>query len=196
MKDLKIWSLAAVASMALMALTASTASATTLDGPSGVLKSSSTIDASLTGSETARLEVGSTILDECSGGTAKIVTFGESGETIFGTVDQNALTWSGCTRTTTTEEGGSLAIAWTSGSNGAIVAWDFKVTVGSIFGSCIYGFGENTTALGTVVGGSPATLSIGTTVYKREPSPFSCPSQATWTANYTVTSPTTLKVTN
>lgn len=194
MKYVKMLSLAAVAAMALMAFVASSASATTLNNGTEVLKKGAAIDASLTGSETAKLESGSTILDECSGGTVEGVTDNETGSAVTGTVSKANLTWSGCTKTTNTLAGGSLSITYTSGSNGSVTGSGFEVTVNTIFGSCVYGLGGGTN-LGTLVGGTPATLSINTSVTKISGN-FACPGTATWTANYTVTSPATLKVQN
>lgn len=190
MKYVKMLSLAAVAAMALMAFVASSASATTLDGPGGTaLPAKTAIDASLTGSETAKLEAGSTVLDECSGGTVEGVTSNETGTTVNGTVATKDLTWSGCSKTTTTLAGGELSIA----SNGSVSGTGFEVTVNSIFGSCTYGLGTGKT-LGTLVSGTPATLAINAKVSKVAGGGL-CPAEPTWTANYTVTSPTTLTVT-
>jgi hypothetical protein len=193
MKYVKMLGLAAVAAMALMAF-AGSASATIIESGSGQLLKGSAIDASLTGSETAKLEAGSLVLDECTGGTVEGITSnnGSSTETVKGEVSKANLTWSGCSRTTNTLAGGNLEIHWTSGANGTLTATGFEVTVSTIFGSCIYGFGTTAKNLGEVKGGTPATLSIKTSVPKIS---GPCPSESNWTANYTVTNPGTLRVT-
>lgn len=192
MKYFKMFGLVTAAATAMMAFTIASASATTLSNGSETLKSGSAIDASLTGTETAKLEAGSTILDECTGGTAEGVTFGNSGSVIFVNIEPSDLTWSGCTKTTDTEEGGSLSISWTSGSNGSVSGSGFRVKINTIFGPCVYGLGSGT-HLGTLVGGTPATLAINTSVTKSTGN-IACPATATWTANYTVTKPSTLTV--
>lgn len=196
MKYVKMIGLAAVAAMALMAFSAGTASATTLHGVGGaVLPKNTEIDASLT--ESAKLTAAGVTLDTCTSGTTKGLTANETGETITGEVAAANLTWGGCTNTTTTLEGGTLHIAWTSGNNGKVTGSGFKVTVftPSIGVTCSYTLGGGT-ALGELIGGTPATLSINATVKGAPGNSILCPTEAGWVAKYTVTTPTTLTVSN
>lgn len=188
-----MFGLVAVAVMASMAFAVSTASATTLDGPGGILKAGSVIDASLSGLETAKLEAGTTVLDECSGGTLQGVTASETGTFLPGTVAKSSTTWSGCSKTTDTLSGGEMEFHWTSGSNGSFWLSELNVTVNTIFGSCVYGYGLLTKTVGEIKGGSPATLTINTFTHRTS---GLCPETATWRANYTITNPSTLKVTS
>lgn len=203
MKYVKILGLAAIAAMALMAFVASSASATTLDGVGGaVLPAGTEIDASLASGKSAVLSTtGGITLDTCTAGTVKGTTDNETGTTVTGSVATSGLTWgaekTACTNTTTTLEGGKLHIEWISGtSNGTVTGSGFKVTVftPSIGVTCSYTLGTGT-HLGELIGGTPATLAINATVKGAAGNSILCPASAVWTANYTVTTPTTLKVT-
>ncbi len=201
MKHLKMLSLAAVAAMALMAFGAGTASATELyqlktSAAPATLAKGTVIDASLTGS--AKLESGGEVLDTCTGGTVKgkTTTAGSSTSTVSGNIEE--LTWTNCTKPTTTVKNGSLEIHHISGgTSGTVTGSGSEVTINGIFGtSCVYGTGAGTD-LGTLVGAtgphSHATLAINTSV-PRISGGFLCPSTAVWNANYTVTSPVGLVV--
>jgi hypothetical protein len=191
MKYVKMLGLAAIAAAALMAfLGAGTASATVLcknatcteDYPSGT-----EIEATLSGS--AILETtGGTVLDTCTGGKVSGKTSSTSGTPLTGAI--SALTWEGCTKTTKTLTNGSLAIEHTSGVDGTLSATGTEVTVNTIFGSCVFGPVGSLT-LGTLKGGAPATLTINT-IIPRISGP--CPSEARWTASYTVTKPNPLYI--
>jgi hypothetical protein len=218
MKYLKMLGLAAVAAMALMAFVgAGTASATVLcktqlttgcaasgwDYPAGT-----TIDATLKSpTSTATLETtGGTTLDTCTGSTVhgKTETTGSSTTTVSGKLtselnaegDPKGLTWSGCTVPTTTLAAGSLEIHWISGTdNGTLTASGAEVTVNTgFFGACVYGTGTGKD-LGTLLGGSPATLAISTNVTLTKNESGLCPSETKWTATYEVTTPKPLFVT-
>jgi hypothetical protein len=200
MKHLKMLGLAAVAAMALMAfLGASSASATVLckknltsgcHAAGEAYPEGTEIVSSLTGAEKAKLEIGSTILDECANGSVsgKTETTGSSTQTILGKVTAENLKWENCTRTTKTLAGGELEIHYISGTdNGTLTVRGFEVTVATIFGSCIYGFTAAAGDLGEVKGGEPATMAIKANVPKIS---GPCPgTEALWTANYTVTKP-------
>lgn len=200
MKYLKMLGLAAVAAMALMAFAAGTASATTLDNGKGEhLSIGTAIDASLT--ESAELlDTNNNPLDTCSTGTIEGVTTttGAANETVKGTVATADLTWGGCTTTTDTTAGGELEIHWISGGrNGTLTGNTFSVTV-AIFGvSCSYGLSTTDTNVhvGTLNGSDTApTMAINTIVVKTAGG-FLCPGSARWKANYRVTTPTGLTVT-
>jgi len=196
MKYVKILGLAAVAAMAFMAF-AGAASATELYSGATTLKSGTTITSSLTGG-TAKLEdTKGNVLDTCTGGgvTGKTTNTGGAGVNVTGNVEKAGVTWTGCTVPTTTTEGGTLEIAWTSGNNGAVTGKGFKVSINTIlFGSCVYTLGAGT-SLGTLQGSTTGTASL---VIKATVTKVSgiCESTGIWNATYTVTSPDPLHVTN
>ena len=214
MKYVKMLSLAAVAAMALMAfLGASSASATVLCSEAGrttncseenkekgiVSKdyaASTTISASLDSGTSAILKTtGGLVENTCTTSTVEGPTANTGGATatVTGTVAQNKLTFSNCSNTTDVTAGGELEIHWISGTdNGTLTAKNFEVTQVLSGITCTYGAGTGTD-LGTVTGGNPATLDVNAVVNKTAGS-FACPSTAVWVANYTVTGPTPLYV--
>lgn len=149
------------------------------------------IDASLTGSESMKLEAGATVLFECSKGTIKGTTTnaGSSTETVKETIAKANVTWGDCTKTLDMLAGGEFEFHWSSGTNGTLTAKGLEITINTIFGSCVLGYGNTPKDLGAVIGGSPATIAISTSLPKIS---GLCPSESTWTANYTFTSPTPL----
>jgi len=195
MKHTKILGLSAVAAMALMALVgATTASATALYSGTTKLGAGTTTKWSLAASLIK--ESGSTTLETCTGSAIiwNTSNAGSATETVKGNISSFA--WTGCTNETITLANGTLEIHWIPGTiNGTVTGTGSKVTVNGIFGvSCVYG--TNNTTLGTLVGSTTgaATLAISTEVPLIEGG-FLCPNPARWTANYTITSPTPLHVT-
>jgi hypothetical protein len=211
MKYLKMLGLAAVAAMALMAFVgAGTASATKLckNSTSTVVCSEpygvgTEIKSKLTGS--AILETtGGTTLDTCTGGevNGKIEKEGSATATVSG--KNSAITWTGCSVPTTTLATGELEIhakpelnskgELVDTDNGTLTASGAEVTVNTgFFGACVYGTGTGKD-LGTLLGGSPATLAISTNVTLTKNESGLCPSETKWTAEYTVTEPKPLYV--
>jgi hypothetical protein len=197
MKYVKMLGLAAVAAAALMAFVgAGTASATVLckeaktSGCTNDYASGTSIEATLEGS--AELVAGGFIEDTCTGSTIKGKTSSTGGASSTVGGSASALTWSNCSLTTTTSKLGTLEIHHITGTdNGTLTASGFEVTIAQIFGNCVYKSGTGND-LGTLKGGAPATISISTTVTGG--GAFGCPSTATWTAAYTVTSPNPLYI--
>jgi hypothetical protein len=207
MKYVKILGLAAVAAMALMAsIGAGTASATVLCNvnilttgcttatPPQHYPAGTPIHASLpTGNEALLETTGGTILDRCKKSTIKgeVKNAGSSTTTVSGPIQ--TLTWEECTTTTNTVITGELEIHHIAGTdNGTLTAKNTQVTV-VVFGeSCIYGAGAGLD-LGTLKGGSPATISINTIV-KKVGGGGLCPAETRWTASYTVNEPNPLYV--
>jgi hypothetical protein len=194
MKYIKMLGLAVVAAAAVMAfLGASTASATTVckttTTPCG--SQASEIAGELVGSAT--LENGNEVLDTCTGSKIK-GKVSSQGAGIPASGKISSLTWESCTNPTSTLTLGELAVHHITGTeNGTLTASGTEVTVQGIFGvSCTYGAGSGIT-LGTVKGGSPASITISTKVKKTAGS-FVCPSEPTWTAEYKVTSPSPLYI--
>ena len=207
MKYVKMLGLAAVAAMALMAfIGASSASATVLCSESGKTTNcassgkdyaaATTISASLDSGTSAVLKTtGGLIENTCTTSTVEGPTANTGGatETVRGTVEAAKLTFSNCSNTTDVTEGGELEIHWISGTdNGTLTAKNFAVTQILAGITCTYTAGTGTD-LGTVTGGSPATLDVNAVVNKSAGG-FACPSTAVWVANYTVTSPSPLYV--
>jgi len=202
MKHLKMLGLAAMALAALFAFTAASASATELYNGATTLKSGTTISASL--SDTASLTTtGGTVLDTCTGGgvTGKTTNTGGAGVAVTGSVEKSGVTWTGCTKTTDTLEGGTQEWFFTSGTEATVVGKGFKVTVEMVAefgGTCSYTLGTGGTTLGTLKGSttSNATLAVNAVVNGASGNSFLCPSDTKWVANYKVTTPSTLHATN
>jgi len=198
MKHVKMLSLAAVAAMALMAFVgAGTASATKLcsanENPCSAAHTyatGTTITSTLKSGTSAILETfGGLVRDTCTGSEVSGKTSNESGTTISGSV--STLSFSGCSaKTSVLEQTGTLEI----GSKGEVTAKGFRVTVEILGESCVYSAGTGT-ALGTLTGGSPATLTVSATVnINTKESGANCATSSNWTATYTVTTPTSLFV--
>lgn len=148
------------------------------------------VDADLTGSFV--LEGTETTFATCTGGTLKgnIPTLG--GETEAFTVYLEELTWTGCTGTTRTVSLGELEVKRIEGTeNGTVSAKGMEVTIIWATADCVYGFTESTD-LGTLTGGSEATLNMSATATRTAGNTFLCPKTATWTASYKFTKPAPL----
>jgi hypothetical protein len=185
MKHIKILGLLAVAAAALMAF-AGTASASTVTSPAGTAYTG-TIAASAGTTEL----VGSFTTVKCTSSTVegKVTSHGAS-VTAEGPVEK--LTFSGCNFEVTVKTGGTL-IAHASGSgNATLTSTGAKVTVHTSVGEC--GFVTNATDLGTLKGGTPASLEIASAAIPRTEGNFLCGSSAKWSGKYTVGTPGTLLV--
>jgi len=137
------------------------------------------------------LKSGETTVASCTGGTIKgnIPTLG--GESELFTVYLEELTWTGCTGTTRTVALGELEVKRIAKTeNGTVSAKATEVTVIFATVDCNYGFVESTD-LGTLTGGSEATLNVSATANRISGS-IICPKTATWTASYKFTKPAPL----
>jgi hypothetical protein len=198
MKHFKTLGSAVLAAMAVMSFAASTASATTTENGTPPYFHPAEIVETLLGSNwrTASGEV----LDTCTGGTLKAVVTqtGSSSTTVKSTVAAAGLTWSGCTQTTHTLQGGELEIHHIAGtSDGTVTGTTFEVTIAILGVSCTYGLSTTDTMvhLGTLKGDDHTpVLEINKPVVKRSGS-FICPGTAVFAATYHITSPTGLTVT-
>src|SRR5690349_9315383 len=155
MKNRKILGLAAVLSAALMAL-AGSASATTVTTTTGGAASTPTIHMF---NEGGHLSLASPIANiECSSTfEGSVVSHGPGA-----TAKVNLATFSltGCTNSWhfTTTSAGALEIHWTLG-HGATVTWTgAKIDSTRLGVTCVYQ--TNSTSLGILTGGNPATLSL------------------------------------
>jgi hypothetical protein len=214
MKYLKMLGLAAVAAMALMAfLGAGSASATVLcttanetTGCTMDYAANTEIHATLTTGTTAKLwsdPKGANPIATCTESTVKgtTSTTGSATTTVSGPLDTTVqangqltgLSWGGCNQTTKTTTAGELEIHWIEGTaNGTVTAKNSVVTVVLSGLSCSYG-AQAGLHLGTLTGGTEPHLAISTTVNKVAGS-FACPEHAIWEAEYTVTAPHALYV--
>jgi len=194
MKYLKMLGLTAIAAMALMAVVAGSASATTLEIGGVTQNKAVTIEASLASGTSAILrDKNGTTNDTCTGSSVKGTTSVFTGATVSGPIAKKEdLSFSGCSHTTDVLAGGSLTVAWTSGTNGTVSSSGAEVTVKStVFGvSAICKTGAGTT-IGTLTGVSSgnATMHINATT-------LDCGALGTssWTGTYAVTSPQGLGV--
>jgi len=137
------------------------------------------------------LKTGETTLVTCSGGALKgnIPTLGGESET-FG-VALEELSWTGCTEFTRTVSPGELEVKRIEGtSNGTVSAKGTEVTIPVGGLDCTYGFPASTD-LGTLTGGTEATLIVSATATKTAGS-LLCPKTATWAVSYKFTKPAPL----
>ncbi len=205
MKYVKMLGLAVVAALALTAFFgAGSAAATVLcktamtegcaasgwDYPVGT-----EIDMSLEGSTFTRATNG-TLLDTCTEGTLRGLTTntGSSSQT----VDWNLthMQSSSCSATTDSLVNGSLEVHWIPGTdNGTVTVTGTQVTKGLVFGTCVYGPGASGADLGTLTGGSPATLDVEAVLPKISGG-VACPPDVVWVGAYIVTSPKPLYISN
>jgi hypothetical protein len=202
MKHLKMLGLVASAITALVAITAVSASATEFYTGATTIGAGTVMTGSLSG--TASLTTtGGTVLDTCTGGgvTGKTTNNGGgTGVNVVGSVEKAGVTWSGCTKTTDTLEGGTLEMAWKEGLNGTGSGKGFKVTVEMVAefgGTCSYTLGTGK-ILGTFVGSTTGngTIAINTVINGASGNSFLCPADAKFVANYRLTTPSPVHVTN
>jgi hypothetical protein len=193
MKYAKMLGLLAVAAAALMAFAGSASATTLTDGSGGTLGVGTVIEAG---------NVGEAILDgtvniKCKKSTVKgeVTNAGGASATVSGSV--SPLTFSECgANTVTVSKGGTLEIHGQAGNKGTLTSSGAEVTVltHNILGTvhCIYT--TEATDLGTVEGGTGATLKIDSVPINRASTDFGCGSTSEWTAHYTVSKPATLNI--
>lgn len=143
-----------------------------------------TIDTDLNGS--AVFESGGNGIATCTGGTLKAKTenAGTNQEAVRAPIE--ALSWTGCSQTTSTTTKGSLEIRPIAGTeNGTVIGKKTEVTLGILGTSCTYGFGEESD-LGTLTGKESAVIDISTEIPKTAGG-FTCPASVKWVAEYKVT---------
>lgn len=189
MKYAKMLGVAAMALAALMAF-AGTASATRVTAPANTLFTG-TIKATSTNTELHNSFTFGTI--KCGHSEVEgTVTSHGSGVTAVGSISK--LTFTSCTGgepTSPVTKRGTLEVHYTSGTNGTATSNGAEVIIHkTLVGTCV--FTTSNTDIGTVTGGKPASLDINSsTINQTGSNPF-CPATATWTGNYTVTSPAEL----
>ena len=185
MKYVKMLGLLAVAAAALMAF-AGTASATTLTSSGSTYTSSIVAESE-----------GKTSLD----GTFTTVTCEES--VVKGSVENHgsgvtaggnisSLTFSKCNFPVSVKKAGSLEVHATSGGNGTLTSSGAEITIETSIANCI--FTTSSTDIGTLTGGTPATLDIASSAIPRTGHSVFCGGSGTWTGSYKVTTPGNLTV--
>lgn len=101
----------------------------------------------------------------------------------------------GCNQITETLRNGRLEITHINNTDDGTVKGintEFTLIYLGVF-DCIYGMGGGTT-LGTLTGGSPATLDVNAVMKEQEPQKFGCPDEPRLTGSYEITSPSPLYV--
>jgi len=96
---------------------------------------------------------------------------------------------------TNTLKAGNLSIHHIAGTdNGTLtLTGGYEVTINTIFGTCVFGSGE-ALDMGKITGGSPATINTEKAVLPKISGNAACPSHGVSSAQFTVTSPSSLYV--
>ena len=143
---------------------------------------------------------GSTVLETlegsfmstCTGGSIEGEVTTDGGEPGAVSVSLEALTWSGCTNSTTTIRVGEADFTRIGGTDNASAVYKGTEVTYLIFGvTC--GYGGYGGAIGTFKGGEKPVLEVNAKVTKSSGG-FLCPKEARWTAEYKVEEPTPLYV--
>ena len=183
MKYVKILGLLAVAAAALMAF-AGTASADNVSTTTGGAAATPTIHAVSEGHATLHNPIDKI---ECASTVEGTVTGHGAGQPVSGPI--NVLTFAPCTNSwhVTATNAGTLSVSATSGHNGTLTS-NGATVVSTRFGvECRYA--TNNTKIGTVTGGSPATLHIEAAIPFHGGSSFCGSGATTWTGSYETTAP-------
>ena len=184
MKYVKILGLLAVAAAAMMAFAVS-ASATTVTTTTGGAAATPTIHAVNEGGKHVKLANNIATIECQSTVGGKVESHG-AGVTAKGNL--TSLLFTSCTNEwhVTATALGSLEVHWTSGHNGTLTSTGSKVSATRSGVTCNYE--TNNTKIGTVTGGSPATLHIEASIPLAAGSSFLCGSgSAKWEGAYVTT---------
>ena len=189
MRYLKMLALASLTAAAVLGASG-TASATTLTSPAGTtLEKGAVIKAQSEGHTVLDSPIGKI---ECSvSGEGELTDAGSATETTEGEVFFGTFT---CTSASVTVVNTGIARLHSLGNGkGHLVGTGTMVTVETFGLHCIYS--TNNTSLGTVTGGTPATLQISATIPRTGgKSGAFCGSSAPYTGKTKVTSPGTLLI--
>jgi len=189
MKNLKIIGLLVMAAALPMAVTSSAFAAPVLTSPAGT-DYTGELDLSLKAGSTDKFEAG--ISRTCTTATFKGTITTNNTTHAAGAIT----TWSlgsgatPCTKTTSVLLPGKMTL----GDKGELILSENQWTIFDLGVSCVYG-GSTGTNVGTLTGGTPATMDINTTELPKISGGFLCASKGTWTATYIVTTPSGLLVT-
>jgi len=194
MKNLKMLGLLAVAAASLMAFAGSASATNVFTSPAGT-HFTGTIHASLESGTTAVVKAG--IEDTCAEatihGTITVNNTTHAEGALTGGTPPTGLTFGKCTAHTAVGFSGSLTI----NDKGEVFSRNSRVEVYVTgIARCYYGAEVGSVKIGTLTGGTPATLDVNTTSLQKETgSDFLCASNGTWTGSYVVTSPSSLFIT-
>jgi hypothetical protein len=190
MKYVRILGLSAVIAAALMAF-AGTASADLVTSPAGT---------TYTGTLKAEAE-GHTVIDnpiakiECASTfEGKVESHGAGVEASGKTAN---LTFTGCTNSwhVTVTVFGAFGVVWSSNFVGVFAMVGVIIEVTRFGVTCRYSAGSGT-KVGTLTGGTPATLDISASLPFHSGSPLCGEGTTAWTGSYKLTTPTSLFVDN
>lgn len=189
MKHVKMLGVLVMASVSLMAFASSVSAAPVLTSPAGT-EYTGEVHATLKSGTTTTFKAG--IEETCTDTTVKgtVTTNNTTHAAGAASVITNGSAGTPCTKIIKTLKTGGLTIA----DNGRVIASENEFTVFDLGVSCVYG-GSTGTAIGTLTGGTPATLVVNTSELPKIAGGFLCASTATWTASFVVTTPSTLLVT-
>ena len=189
MKHLKMLGIVAAVAGALMALVGvGTASATVLYSGGTKLGAGTKIEATGTNSV---LQAGfATFACGHSEADGKIESAGGASATVEGNI--NNLSFTECNITVDVLKKGKLVAHYTSGSDATVTSEGAEVTISWSGTSCTYGT-PLATNIGTLAVGSPAVMTASASLTKVAGG-FLCANPASWTAIYTVTTPSSLEV--
>jgi hypothetical protein len=192
MKYVKILGLLAVAAAALMAF-AGTAAADSVSTTTGGAAATPTIEASAEGHAVLDNPIAKI---ECASTVKGAVTSHGAGAAVSGEIKKEDLTFTGCTDSwhVTVVAGGTLSVESTTGHNGSVSSTGATVEATRFGISCRYI--TNNTPVGTVTGGSPATMAISASIPFHSGSVFCGEGATAWTGSYKVNSPSALYVAN
>ncbi len=188
MKYVKILGLLAVAAAALMAFAASASADTVTTTTSGGTQETPTIHATNEGGHVSLQNPIATI--SCSSTVTGTVTSHEAGKPVVGSISE--LLFTGCTNSWhVTAVAGSLGTLSFEASNGELKSSGTKVDTTRLGVTCVYETAAGGTKVGTVTGGSPATLHIEASIpiNEAESSGLCGKGNAKWEGNYTTTEP-------
>ena len=187
MKHVKMLGLLAVAIAALMAF-AGTASADSVTSPTGTTYTS-TLKATAEGhvvldNPIAKIECPSAL-------EGKVESHGE-GKAVSGFI--SSLSFSNCTDSwhVTVVSAGSLSVNATTGYNGDVFSSGATVETTRFGIYCRYA--TNNTTMGTLTGGSTATIDLSTSIPFHSGSVFCGSGATTWTGSYIINTPDSLYV--
>jgi len=183
MKHLKMIGLALVAAAAFMAFAGNASAAPTLTSPAGT-----EYTGTLTATASSSLLLKATFANVTCTSSTVSGTISTNTET-HATGNISTLDFTNCSTTTDVLANGSLTV----NQKGEVFGSNSRVTMVAFGVDCVFGTTTNT-KLGTLKGGTPATMTISATLPLIEGSAFACGSTGTWSGSYTVTTPGTLLV--
>ena len=191
MRYIKMLGLLAIAAAALMAF-AGVASATTVTSPSGTLYTGAIV---AEGEGHTTLHAANGISVSCPGSVSGTSLTHGSSVTAIGNIATLTFGTAGapCTNSDVVHVSalGSLEIHGLGSGNGTLTSTGTTVNVTDNTGvDC--GFLTKETDVGTLTGGSPATLDINSAKIPRHSGSILCGATGTWTGSYKVTTPASL----